>query len=33
MKILITGASTGIGAETAKEMAPGNELYLHTFRP
>ena len=31
MKILITGASTGIGAETAKEMAPGNELYLHYF--
>jgi 3-oxoacyl-[acyl-carrier protein] reductase len=27
--ILITGASTGIGAETAKAMASGNELIVH----
>jgi 3-oxoacyl-[acyl-carrier protein] reductase len=27
-KILITGASTGIGAETARLLAPGNELFL-----
>lgn len=27
--ILITGAGTGIGAETARVLAPGNELYLH----
>jgi 3-oxoacyl-[acyl-carrier protein] reductase len=27
--ILITGASTGIGAETARCLAPGNELFLH----
>ncbi|GAL30766.1 3-oxoacyl-[acyl-carrier protein] reductase [Vibrio variabilis] len=27
-KYLITGASTGIGAETAKLLAPGNELFL-----
>ncbi len=27
-KILITGASTGIGAETARSMAKGNELFL-----
>ena len=27
-KILITGASTGIGAETARMLAPGNELFL-----
>lgn len=28
-KILITGASTGIGAASAIEMAAGNELYIH----
>nr|WP_319486335.1 SDR family oxidoreductase [uncultured Cohaesibacter sp.] len=27
-KILITGASTGIGAETARMLAAGNELFL-----
>ncbi|PLW76849.1 SDR family NAD(P)-dependent oxidoreductase [Cohaesibacter celericrescens] len=27
-KILITGASTGIGAETARLLAPNNELFL-----
>jgi 3-oxoacyl-[acyl-carrier protein] reductase len=27
--ILITGASTGIGAETAACLAPGNNIYLH----
>lgn len=27
-KILITGASTGIGAEAARVLAPGNELFL-----
>jgi len=31
-RILITGASTGIGAETAVEMAAGNELFLHYNR-
>ena len=29
MKILITGASTGIGAETARELAEGNEIFIH----
>lgn len=29
LHILITGASTGIGAETALEMAPGNVIYVH----
>ena len=29
MRILITGASTGIGAEAAREMAEGNEIYVH----
>ena len=29
MKILITGASTGIGAESARELAAGNELFRH----
>jgi len=28
-RILITGTSTGIGAATAREMAPGNTLCLH----
>jgi 3-oxoacyl-[acyl-carrier protein] reductase len=27
--ILITGASTGIGAETARQMAAGNEIFIH----
>lgn len=27
--ILLTGASTGIGAETARVLAPGNQLLLH----
>ena len=27
--ILITGASTGIGAETARQMAAGNEIFVH----
>lgn len=27
-KILLTGASTGIGAETARQLAEGNELFL-----
>ena len=29
LHILITGASTGLGAETARELAPGNHIYLH----
>lgn len=29
LQLLITGASTGIGAATAREMAPGNHLFLH----
>jgi 3-oxoacyl-[acyl-carrier protein] reductase len=29
MKILINGASTGIGAETARELAAENEIYVH----
>ncbi len=29
MNIVITGASTGIGAETARVFAAGNELFLH----
>lgn len=28
-RILITGASTGIGAAAARDMAPGNTLFLH----
>jgi len=28
-QILITGASTGIGAAAAKLLAPGNNIYLH----
>jgi 3-oxoacyl-[acyl-carrier protein] reductase len=31
-KILITGASTGIGAASALEMAAGNELFIHYNR-
>ena len=27
--ILITGASTGLGAETARLLAPGNEIFIH----
>ena len=27
--ILITGASTGIGAETARQVAAGNEIFVH----
>ena len=27
--ILITGASTGLGAETARLLAPGNEIPVH----
>jgi len=27
--ILITGASTGLGAESARLLAPGNEIFLH----
>ena len=29
MKILITGASTGIGAETARVLAEGNQIFVH----
>jgi 3-oxoacyl-[acyl-carrier protein] reductase len=29
--ILITGASTGIGAETARILAEGNEIFVHYF--
>lgn len=27
--ILITGASSGIGAQTARALAPGNKIYIH----
>jgi 3-oxoacyl-[acyl-carrier protein] reductase len=30
-RILITGASTGIGAQTARELAEGNLLFLHYY--
>lgn len=29
MTIVITGASTGIGAATARELAQGNEIFVH----
>jgi 3-oxoacyl-[acyl-carrier protein] reductase len=28
-KILITGASTGLGAETARLLAKGNTIFVH----
>jgi 3-oxoacyl-[acyl-carrier protein] reductase len=28
-QILITGASTGLGAETARLLAAGNEIFVH----
>ncbi len=30
-KIIITGASTGIGAETSRMLAPGNEIIVHYY--
>jgi 3-oxoacyl-[acyl-carrier protein] reductase len=30
-KIIITGASTGIGAETSRMLAPGNEIIIHYY--
>jgi 3-oxoacyl-[acyl-carrier protein] reductase len=29
LQLLITGASTGLGAATAREMAPGNHIFIH----
>ncbi|MBW1861965.1 MAG: SDR family NAD(P)-dependent oxidoreductase, partial [Deltaproteobacteria bacterium] len=27
--LLITGAGTGLGAETARQLADGNEIFIH----